>query len=381
MLRLGISKIKYICVFVILGVLCCLITAPLLSGSRQEIKRIKVFNIPNRIAILATSGDSLVVAGKNNIMYVWDWKDLNREPRTTKIENYHKPAAYMAGDLVLEARDVPLEANDIITYDYETRYGIKQGKFTETNVIVLRDFESGREYRRWDLTNYWYLDGLSVSRNGKYVVVQLSGNRSPNISKMRLAVISSETPEKLPIFDIDGKNKPNIDVQRGLAISDDGCIIAHVSNRKEKITLYDAKTGKVLWAKSPKNSGTLDYVQFTPDGKRVYTTGSFVYVFGFEVATGEMIFHGESELHGELSWPSDPTGLSISPDGRWLVSGRSAASGGRLCLWDIKSGECVIRQNTRAGTFAFSPDSRFFASRGPETGDISIYEIPVITEK
>ena len=364
-----------------------LMVGSLLIGSscQKALKRVKVLNIPDRISTLRTCGDSLVVVGKNNIMYVWDWKDLNREPRTTKIKTYLKPSAYMTGDLVLETYRVPLEANDIITYETKGRGGmIITEKITETSVIVLRDFVSGREYRRWDLTPYWYLGSLAVSRNGKYVVASIELNRAgpsgADYGRNRLAVISADTPAQLDTYDCEYASRPDSG-GHGLGISDDGRLIADVTTYRKGsyIILIDAENKKDIWSKGDKDGvrGSFEDVRFSSDGEMVYATGGGM-VYGLEVASGNVLFKGD--YGGGFSWPTDCTGLDVSPDGRWLVSGKCAVNTACFCLWDLKTGKRVLRQEIRTGGYSFSHDSKYFATRGPETGDISIYELPALPE-
>jgi WD40 repeat protein len=154
-----------------------------------------------------------------------------------------------------------------------------------------------------------------------------------------------------------------------LAISPDGKRIASTGhtgrlgeNPTPRTVVWDAHTGKELFAITNEHTGERPCVAFSPDGKRL--------------ATGTLVGKGENAVGGVQFWdprtgakigepligPSEGFGqLTFSPDGKTLA----AASWGRetfVVLWDVETRQKRAVLGTRRGSqlirsLAFSPDS------------------------
>ncbi len=110
-------------------------------------------------------------------------------------------------------------------------------------------------------------------------------------------------------------------------------------------------------------SGTLSAsggVTLSPDGRHVSYTDSSGLLFRYDRKTGEN-FQMTSE--GKIARPL------ASPDGRWLVFGRTVDADTRLMIWDLATGRerLLVREITHAAQrrnqgslpgYAFTPDSR-----------------------
>ncbi|HLG43039.1 MAG TPA: hypothetical protein VI643_06715, partial [Planctomycetota bacterium] len=99
-------------------------------------------------------------------------------------------------------------------------------------------------------------------------------------------------------------------------------------------------------------------VVFSPDGRRLATSGSERIIRVWETETGKL-------LHSLQGHSRKPTSLGWSPDGGTLVSN---GFGGEVILWNPVNGQAIrtLRENDKStnevvNTVAFSPDGRALA--------------------
>jgi RNA polymerase sigma factor (sigma-70 family) len=131
-------------------------------------------------------------------------------------------------------------------------------------------------------------------------------------------------------------------------------------NIDSRIALWDVASGRELRQWTWNGDGTLA-VAFSPDGRRLATTGGGPAAHVWDVATGR-------ELRRlKLGRGPIATGLAFSPDGRTvaLASGPSDA-----LVWELASGQVRRRlagHLDAVNALAFSPDGRTLASGSHDT--------------
>jgi WD40 repeat protein/class 3 adenylate cyclase/tRNA A-37 threonylcarbamoyl transferase component Bud32/energy-coupling factor transporter ATP-binding protein EcfA2 len=195
--------------------------------------------------------------------------------------------------------------------------------------------------------------------------------------------------------------------QPGLAVvrySPDGKILAAGAQETNHVTLWDARSGRVIGrpiTANPPGTGGAQSVAFSPDSRRIAIPGVPGTVGIWKVATGRRvgkplsignadveaaIFTGDGRtliasddsgsvtavdiatrrrIRQPLSVGDEPAGsLALSPDGRLLAAG---SYDGPVFVWDLKTGApfggSPLAVDTSPGNgVAFSPDGRMLVS-------------------
>jgi WD40 repeat protein/serine/threonine protein kinase len=116
------------------------------------------------------------------------------------------------------------------------------------------------------------------------------------------------------------------------------------------------------------HSGWVDYVAYSPDGKRVASAGGGNPYYAVQGASsirgGEVILWDAAtgeRLHTLAGFGHMVTGIAFSPDGKRLAT---SSLDGTARVWDVAAGKELFRKAVPTGAYcvAFSPDGRLLAA-------------------
>jgi RNA polymerase sigma factor (sigma-70 family) len=271
--------------------------------------------------------------------------------------------------------------------------------------LVLRDVETGKEVYRlspqggvFEIT--FSLDGKTLATASPDGVIRLwdaatgkllpasadtdvssvehlrfsaDGQRLFGISGVCLIWDSSTGRELRRMADPKPWDFKHATYQHFLALSPDESLMA-AAHPEEGVVLVDAATGKQK--RILKGGDRWIYrLAFTPDGRRLVTSGEERKLRIWDVASGREL-RAWSEQGGLTAC------LAISADGRWLASAPVLYRVNKydVTLWDLATGKekrrfFMTRHCPMA--LAFSPDGRFLAAVGGdrEQGEVRIWDL------
>ncbi|MHC4099204.1 MAG: WD40 repeat domain-containing protein [Planctomycetota bacterium] len=328
---------------------------------------------------ISTVQDTLMAAGQDGNLYLWDWRELSKEPKIIELD----PKSWIP-----KFRDREFLDNKI--YALLSHKWIIHALHEEDDmmVLVVKEVEGQKEVKRWAVGKEWDCEQLRNTRNGRFIAVWLDANRNRRINGIncqgdqtgyRLGVIGPNPTDIqwLPTLFRRDWTLPHL---YACAASEEGnyvCIVGNVGGGW--IMLADVVRKKIVWEKNPKSEDILygrwtvafKDVCFSPDGKRIYVAGNCG-LFCFETATGKVI----------KQWPMGlAVSVAVSPDERLVAVGMLDNDDVYIC--DVNSanpvGIPVLRLDTGqpgVSSLAFSPDSKFLATEGIMTKNIKIWKMP-----
>jgi WD40 repeat protein len=334
-----------------------------------------------------TVQDILAAAGQDGNLYLWDWKELSKEPKVIELDS-------KLLWLPRWNRDAPLSHNKVCALlaqkwiIHPSHDDVEMVLKDDLNLIV-RDVEGQKEVNRWTVKGF-FCKQLRSTRNGKFVAVLLDDDLDSYVEGVsrhgiehrgyRLGLIGPSPTEIRWLPRTFFRNKHNLPILRAVAASEDGkyvCIVGNIDGGW--IMLADVVRKKVMWEKTPQREDILygrwtvafNDVCFSPDGKRIYVAGNCG-LFCFDTASGKVI----------KQWPRPfATSVAVSPDERLVAFGEPGYHKVYIC--DVNSanpiGIPILRFDTgqySVYNLVFSPDSKFLATEGVLNTNIKIWKMP-----
>lgn len=331
---------------------------------------------------ISTVQDILMAAGQDGNLYLWDWRNLSKEPKIIELDSKL---------LWLPQSDRNYSHSHNKVYMLLSRRWIIHPSHEEDDmVLIVREAEGQKEVNRWAVGKEWAYEQLRGTRNGKFAAVYLNGNRNKRIEGVnyrghgwgyRLGLIGPSPTDIQWLPQTFFRNKYNLPIIREVAASEDGnyvCIVGNIDSGW--IMLAEVVRKKVVWEKTPKREDILygrwtvcfNDVCFSPDGKRIYVAANCG-LLCFDAATGKII--------KQWPMPSRAASVAISPDERLVAGGLPGTGDVYVC--DVNSanpiGIPVLRLDTgqyNVNNLAFSPDSKFLATEGVLNTNIKVWKMP-----
>jgi WD40 repeat protein len=335
---------------------------------------------------ISTVQDTLMAAGEDGNLYLWDWRDFSKGFRVIELDS--KLLRLPRWD-----RYTPIRRNKV--YALLTQKWIVHPSHDDVEMVlkddlnlIVRDVEGQKEVNRWTVKGF-FCKQLRTTRNGRFVAIFLDDDMDSYVEGVsrhgidqrgtRLGVIGPEPKQMrwLPTF---FRRDDSLPSPYAVAVSEDGnyvCIVGTCNGGW--IMLADVVRKNVVWEKLPKGEDVpygrwtvcFNDVCFSPDGKRIYVAGNCG-LFCFNTTTGRII----------KQWPTPRVlSVAVSPDERLVAIGEEGYHSVYIC--DVNSanpvGKPILELDTgqySPYSLAFSPDSMLLATEGVSNTNIKIWKMP-----
>jgi WD40 repeat protein len=331
---------------------------------------------------ISTVQNMLMAAGQDGNLYLWDWRDLSKEPKVAKLDPTKSwiPRWRDKSPLLLHNRVCTLLSH---------RWIVHASHEEDDMILIVREVEGQEEVNRWAVGEEWDCEQLRGTSNGRFVAVWLDANLDHPTKGInwrgdqkgyRLGVIGPEPKQMrwLPTFFRRDYSLPSL---YAVAVSEDGnyvCVVGTCDGGW--IMLANVVRKEVVWEKLPKGKDVpygqwtvaFNDVCFSPDSKRIYVAGN-TGLFCFDVATGKII--------KQWPMPARVASVAISPDERLVAGGLPGNGDVYVCDVDntTRIGSPILRLRTGQYSvygLSFSPDSKFLATEGVLNTNIKIWKMP-----
>ena len=285
------------------------------------------------VTFVGFSGDGRKLVTISDSIRVWDTATW-REASTIQTANLNPASSLMGG-----GGGVALNADG------------SQLARVDTDQIRFLDPLSGKELKSVSLPDSHMQDvELAFTSDGRLVA---AGVRD----------------KKLKVWDVSNKaERVQAGTQNEFALikfNNDGRLVAVSDNYLVRI--WEVDSGKQLASITVPNSGVYQenggvFTAFTPDGKRLATSGFGTQTYVWEVETGKQVqqFKGRTNMAYAVAFSEDGTQLT---------------SGGRT-RWDLRTGQGrrLSSSTTDKQLGMPSPDGKLIAMFAPNAGAVTIYD-------
>ena len=252
--------------------------------------------------------------------------------------------------------DLPPGAN--ITPVPQGICGLKYKRETDPWPFVLIRLKDGEILKEWEPDSDWFCYQAGSSHNGDFIALFMARNRYPYYGGL-VDLIDVRSQERHSIGELVSDRWATAET---VLVTDDGRYVA-VIGWDNGTAMIDAKEGRVLWSKRPEGEISSGYGAFSPDDKKIFTTGSSGCVFEIDVATGDVLKERWATPTGTLINGLRSEALAVSPDGQWLAAGLTPT--GDVYVWSLKEGgrPLILKHGYGAMQLvAFSPESKSIAT-------------------
>ena len=245
--------------------------------------------------------------------------------------------------------------------------------------LVLGSLGSAGLIRTWPVSSGWFYRQTGASRNGEHLAVAMRaapGHPPAGYDVLqrptRIGVLNLSSTEIRWLVTLTTNGN---DMIRELAVSDDGKYVA-AGGWDNGVALVDTTDGTVLWNGRPPNSWDPEYVEFSPDGSKLYAgDGPHGCVYRLETRTGKVLGQWWATETGEPVYGHQITCIAVSHDESWIAAGTGPE--GHVYLFNARTNEKPLILPHGLSTIlevSFSPDSKRLASMAG--GQIKIWDVP-----
>jgi WD40 repeat protein len=305
------------------------------------------------IRALSTCKNFLMAVSSDNKIFVWDWDELSKKPRTGSVES--QQAVLLEGDLVASLRLAGSKA--LVLKDIkgdETHKEISIGSGSESKAYLCAN--SSRDVLAVILADE---ENGAIEPNYQFFIIDLDAGRA------------------LKVLDVTGE-AANCQLT-DFAISDDGSFIAGVGEQDghARIVLVDMEQKQTMWTKTLPQTEAFGIAIFSTDNKTIYSGGSDGAVYIIQASDGKLVDH--FRFKEEAAIPHETISIrhmTISPDSSLLAY----TYGFKIYIFDCKTKREIHSQSPGhklPGPLAFSPDSNLIATSDlRQGGKIRIWPRP-----
>jgi len=310
------------------------------------------FPLNNGVSELTSNGNLIVAVCQDRKIYLWDWSNPTKKPRTVTAES-DQTLITKAGLVISTKR---LQPQAIIVSDIQGQQPVREIPLKAgANRVFIG---ASRDKTAIIVALAYYLDKTGTKKNYQLVRPEPNSGHIENIIDIHPQTAAQPTK---------------------LAVSEDGSLALMIGEQEKKgwMVLVDVRNKKVLWEKQTVDVEKFHSADFSPDGKFIYARGTNTTLYKIDPNSGSIV---DRWLAGKKSkstaGQTSVQDVAVSPNGCTVAS----IVGVDIFVWNCTNGKKILRvtpgHKIESG-LAFSPDGRFVASSDlRQGGTIKIWRVP-----